>query len=41
MFDLIDNITTAVDAVSGIEYVSDNLYDEITDFDAFIIDYLT
>jgi len=38
LFDLIDNIKTAVDAVSGIEYVSDNLYDEITAYDAFIID---
>jgi len=38
LFELIDNITTAVDAVSGIEFVSDNLYNEITDYSAFIID---
>lgn len=38
MFKLIDNITTAVDAVGGIEYVSDNLYNEITAWGAFIID---
>ena len=38
MFELIDNILTAVDAVSGIEYVSDIIADEITDYSAFIID---
>ena len=38
MFELIDNITTAVDAVSGIEFVSDNLYNDITAYSAFVID---
>ena len=38
MFELIDDIKTAVDAVEDIEFVSDNLYDEITAFSAFIID---
>ena len=40
LFELIDNITTAVDAVTNIEYVSDNLYAEIPadSFPAFIID---
>ena len=38
LFKLIDNITTAVDAVEGIEFVSDNLYNEITAYSAFIVD---
>ena len=38
MFELLDTVRTAVDAVSGIEYTSDNLYDEITAYSAFIID---
>lgn len=38
MFNLIDNITTAVDAVEGIEFVSDNLYEEPTAYSAFTID---
>lgn len=38
MFNKIDDVLTAVDAVSGIEYVADNVYTEITSFGAFIID---
>lgn len=38
MFDKVDDILTAVDAVTGINYVADNLYEEPTDFGAFIID---
>lgn len=38
MFELIDNITTAVDAVANIEQVADNLYTEIASFPAFVID---
>ena len=38
MFKLIDNITAAADAVEGINFISDNLYDEITAYSAFIID---
>jgi len=38
LFNKIDDVLTAVDAVSGIEYVADNVYTEITSFGAFIID---
>lgn len=38
MFEKIDDILTAVDAVSGINYVADNLYEEPTAFGVFIID---
>ena len=38
MFEKIDTILTAVDAVEGIEYVSDIIADEITAYSAFVID---
>ena len=38
MFEKIDTVLTAVDAVSGIEYVSDIIADEITAYSAFVID---